>query len=86
MIHAIKAGLLIDGHGGDPIKDAILLIEGKRIIAAGTARSVKIPGGAEIIDAADKTLMPGLIDTHAQIIANTMFLEINDEKENYYYQ
>ena len=35
MILAIKAGLLIDGNGGDPIKDAVVLVEGKTIIAVG---------------------------------------------------
>ena len=36
MTLAIKAGLLIDGHGGDPIKDYVL-IEGKRLTAVGPA-------------------------------------------------
>ena len=37
MTLAIKAGLLIDGHGGDPIKDYIVLIEGKKFTAVGLA-------------------------------------------------
>ena len=31
----IEVGLLIDGSGGEPIKDAVIVIEGKRIKATG---------------------------------------------------
>ena len=88
MMHAIKVGLLIDGHGGEPIKDAVLLIEGKRITAVGPAASVKIPAGAKITDAADKTVMPGLIDTHVHITSMSVSLEqkLNTPKAVSYYQ
>jgi len=75
MVHAIKAGLLVDGRGGDPIKDAVVLVEGKTITAVGPAATVKIPEGAEIIDASGKTVMPGLIDTHVHIMATSASLE-----------
>ena len=75
MVHAIKAGLLIDGHGGDAIKDAVVLVEGKTITAVGPAATVKIPKGAEITDASGKTVMPGLIDTHVHIMATSASLE-----------
>jgi len=75
MVLAIKAGQLIDGNGGDPIRDAIVLIEGKTIIAVGPAETIKIPEGAEIIDASDKTVMPGLIDCHVHIMINSASLE-----------
>jgi len=75
MVLAIKAGLLIDGYGGDPIKGAVVLIEGKKITAVGTAAMVKIPKGAEIIDALDRTVMPGLIDTHVHIMSTSASLE-----------
>ena len=75
MVHAIKTGLLIDGHGGDPIKDAVVLVEGKTITAVGPAVTVKIPEGAEITDASGKTVMPGLIDAHVHIMATSASLE-----------
>jgi imidazolonepropionase-like amidohydrolase len=74
-MQAIKAGLLIDGLGGEPIKDAIVLIEGQHIVEVGPAASVEIPAGADIIDAAGKTIMPSLIDTHVHIMATTASLE-----------
>lgn len=75
MVHAIKAGLLIDGHGGDPIKDAVVLVEGKTITAVGPVATVEIPEGAEITDASGKTVMPGLIDSHVHIMATSASLE-----------
>jgi len=75
MVYAIKAGLLIDGHGGDPIKDAVVIVEGKIITAVGPTATVKIPEGAKITDASGKTIMPGLIDTHVHIMATSASLE-----------
>lgn len=77
VIHAIKARRLIDGRGGDPIEAALMLVEGKRIRSVGSAAQIEIPEGAEIIDASDKTLMPGLIDTHVHIMSNSASLEKN---------
>lgn len=42
-------------------------MENGKIIAAGSADSVSIPAGAERIDVAGKTIMPGLVDTHIHI-------------------
>lgn len=75
MTLAIKSGLLIDGNGGAPIKDTLLLIEGDKIVSVGRAGTIEIPKGAEIIDASDKTVMPGLIDSHVHIMTNSASLE-----------
>jgi len=75
MTLAIKAGLLIDGNGGEPIEDAIVLIEGKKIAAVGPAERAEIPGDAEIVDASGKIVMPGLIDCHVHIMTNSASLE-----------
>jgi imidazolonepropionase-like amidohydrolase len=60
----IEVGFLIDGSGGDPIKDAIIVIEGKRVKAVGRKGTVNIPQGARVIQAGDQTAFPGLIDSH----------------------
>jgi Amidohydrolase family len=60
----IEVGLLIDGSGGDPIKDAVIVIEGKKVKAVGKKGAVNIPHGARVIKADDKTVFPGLIDSH----------------------
>lgn len=75
MTLAIKAGLLIDGHGGDPIRNAVVLVEGKTIAAVGPAETVAIPEGAKVVDASGKTVMPGLIDCHVHITVNSASLE-----------
>jgi imidazolonepropionase-like amidohydrolase len=60
----IEVGLLIDGSGGEPVKDAVIVIEGKRVRAVGKKGAVNIPRGARVIQAGDKTAFPGLIDSH----------------------
>ena len=64
---AITGATMIDGTGSQPVSNAVVLLEGTDIVAAGTAQSVQVPEDAEIIDAAGMTLMPGLIDTHDHI-------------------
>lgn len=61
---AITGAILIDGNGGAPLTDAVVLIEGSDIVNVGDAQSVPIPDSAEVIEAQGMTLMPGLIDTH----------------------
>src|SRR5438105_2512462 len=61
----LRVGRLIDGSGGEPIKDAIIVIEGKRVQAVGKSGEVTLPPGAEIIQLGDKTVIPGLVDSHA---------------------
>jgi imidazolonepropionase-like amidohydrolase len=64
-IIAIRAGHLIDGRGGPPIADAVILIEGVRITAVG--RGITIPAGAQVINLPSSTILPGLIDCHTHI-------------------
>ena len=60
----LEVGLLIDGSGGEPIKDAVIVMEGKRVKAVGRKGAIKIPQGARVVQAGDKTAFPGLIDSH----------------------
>jgi imidazolonepropionase-like amidohydrolase len=52
---------------GEEIEVGTLVIEGKKIIAVGPVDEVKVPEGAERIDAKGRTIMPGLICTHSHI-------------------
>ena len=61
---AITGATLIDGAGGSPLANAVVLIQDGKIHTVGNARQVKPPEGAAVIDAQGMTLMPGLIDTH----------------------
>ena len=62
---AIVGGQLIDGTGGDPIADSVIVVRDGRIAAAGPRESTEVPEGAEVVDAAGRTIIPGLVDMHA---------------------
>ena len=62
---AIRAGRLIDGRGGPPITNAVILIEGDRITAVGPG--LTIPANARIIDLSRSTVLPGFIDCHTHV-------------------
>jgi imidazolonepropionase-like amidohydrolase len=66
-IVAIEAERMIDGRGGDPVENAIVVVEGERITAAGPAARVKVPDGARRISLGARTLLPGLIDAHVHL-------------------
>lgn len=61
----ISGATLIDGNGGPPIPDSVVVIEGDRIIAAGPRDNVVVPKRAKVIEARGKFLLPGLWDMHA---------------------
>ncbi len=67
LVTAIKAGRLIDGRGGPPLMNAVILIEGERIMSVGVG--LAIPAGARVIDLSRSTVLPGLIDCHTHITA-----------------
>jgi len=58
---------LIDGRGGPVVADSLVVIEGDRIAAVGERRWMRVPAGAEIVDAKGLTILPGLIDSHFHI-------------------
>lgn len=61
----IKAALLIDGTGREPIKDPVIAIDGNKIAQAGTLDTIQIPENAVVIDRRNEILLPGLIDSHS---------------------
>jgi len=61
----IQGGTLVDGNGGAPLANSVIVIEGNRIAAVGRAGQVQIPTGAQIINATGKWVTPGLIDAKA---------------------
>jgi len=59
---AILCGYLINGNSEQVISDAVILIEGERIIQIGTKEI--ITSDYNVIDLAGYTVLPGLIDMH----------------------
>lgn len=68
----IKGGVLIDGTGRPPVKDAVVIIEGARITSVGRESELDVSkgGNIETIEAAGKTIIPGLIESHGHIFMN----------------
>jgi imidazolonepropionase-like amidohydrolase len=64
---AIVGGRLIDGWGGMPVEDSVVLIRDKWIVAVGRLGQLPIPARCQVIDAAGMTVMPGLIDMHVHL-------------------
>jgi imidazolonepropionase-like amidohydrolase len=58
----IQGGTLIDGNGGAPLANSVVVVQGNRIAAAGPAGQVQVPAGARVINAAGKYVLPGLWD------------------------
>lgn len=69
-IKALVGGTLIDGFGGTPIQNSVIIIEGERIKAVGHQGNLAIPEGAEIISTEGMSVMPGLWDMHVHLMIN----------------
>ena len=64
---AICGGKLIDGLGGPPVEDLIIVINGGRFEFVGRRDGAQIPPDAEVIDASGRTILPGFIDGHGHL-------------------
>ena len=65
---------IIDGTGGEPIGDGVLVVRAGRIVAVGPTSSVEVPTDVTRIDVRGKTIMPGLINAHGHV-GGTLDLE-----------
>src|SRR5579863_1601364 len=63
---AIRAGRMIDGKSDKPILNALIVIEGGRIVSV-TANG-NAPSGVEVIDLSHSTVLPGLIGAHTHVL------------------
>jgi imidazolonepropionase-like amidohydrolase len=69
-VKALVGGTLIDGHGGPPIRNSVILIDGERIRAVGTVSTLPVPPGTEVISTEGMSVLPGLWDMHVHLMIN----------------
>jgi imidazolonepropionase-like amidohydrolase len=67
---ALVGGTLIDGFGGNPVYNSVILVEGEKIMAVGHQGNLEVPDGVEIISTEGMTVMPGLWDMHVHLMIN----------------
>src|SRR5688572_3876490 len=67
---AITGGTIIDGTGREPVRDGVVLIADGRITSVGSARDVRVPASATVIDARGKYIIPGLMDANLHLFLN----------------
>ena len=68
----LRAGALIDGRGGAPLQDAVVVIQDGKIADVGPASSVRVPEGAEVRNLPQATLLPGFIDAHVHLVGRML--------------
>jgi imidazolonepropionase-like amidohydrolase len=64
---ALRGARIIDGTGGAAIDNATIVIRDGRIVAIGPSAGTPVPGDAEVVDYAGKTIIPGLISAHSHV-------------------
>lgn len=70
QVKALVGGTLIDGFGGKPLANSVVIIENERIKTIGQVGRVEIPKGAEVISTEGMSVMPGLWDMHVHLYIN----------------
>ena len=71
---ALVGGRLIDGFGGPPLANSVILIDNERITAIGQVGTLAVPKDAEVISTEGMDILPGLWDCHV----HTMLLGHSD--------
>ncbi len=64
QVLAIVGATLIDGRGGPPVPDSVVVIRGAEIVSVGPRSAVLVPSDAVRFDAAGRYLLPGFFDSH----------------------
>ncbi len=77
---ALRGARVIDGTGGAPIDNAVIVMRDGRIVAVGPSAATAVPPDAQVVDYTGKTIMPGLVSDHSHI---GIFIGLKAAPENY---
>ena len=65
---ALVGGRLVDGYGGKPLEDSVILVRGGRIEAVGQVGQLAVPNDLEVVSTEGMTVLPGLWDMHVHLM------------------
>jgi imidazolonepropionase-like amidohydrolase len=72
-IRVLRGAALFDGTGSPAVENSVIVIDGSKIVCAGSQTDCTIPDGAEVTDVSGKFITPGLIDTHMHFFQTGFF-------------
>ncbi len=75
---AIVGATVIDGTGGPPIPNGVVVMNGNRISAVGPRTTTRVPDGAQTIDGTGAFVVPGFVDTNVHL---SLYGGMNDRYE-----
>src|SRR5262245_20766036 len=77
----IKGGSLFDSVSGSMEPAQAIVVVGQKIVAVGTTRRpIEVPKHAQVIDAAGKFIIPGLIDAHVHLVHRLNFAHVTGDE------
>ncbi len=65
----LRGARVVTMKGHEVIENGDVVVTGHRITGVGARGTVSVPRGARVVNVAGKTIVPGYVDTHAQIAA-----------------
>src|SRR5437667_3979716 len=65
---ALVGGRMLDGFGGHPLANSVIIVDNERITAIGAVGTLKVPADAEVISTEGMDVLPGLWDCHVHTI------------------
>jgi len=78
VLTAVFGDALYDPATAETVRDAVVIIEDGRVVAAGARSQVRPPADATRVDAEGLTLLPGLIDSHVHLCFRGLGLDLGE--------